>query len=205
MKKILLTLVAALGLAAGTAQASENAMVWDKAPDKTTDLGALQNGAKVFVNYCVGCHSAAFMRYNRLRDIGLTEQQIKDNLLFTTDKVGETMKAAIDPTPGQGLVRRQSARLDPDRPFARWRRRQRGRLPLHFPAHLLPRRHQGDGLEQSGLPERRYAPRAVGIAGIAQADLREVASHGHATEVFKGWEQLSPWNDDRGAVRPDRG
>ena len=37
------------------------------------------------------------MRYNRLRDIGLSEQQIKDNLLFTTDKVGETMKAAIDP------------------------------------------------------------------------------------------------------------
>ncbi len=37
------------------------------------------------------------MRFNRLQDIGLTEQQIKDNLLFTTDKVGETMKAAIDP------------------------------------------------------------------------------------------------------------
>jgi ubiquinol-cytochrome c reductase cytochrome c1 subunit len=57
----------------------------------------LQNGAKLFVNYCLNCHSAAFMRYNRLTDIGLTEQQIKDNLLFTTDKVGDTMKAAIDP------------------------------------------------------------------------------------------------------------
>ena len=42
------------------------------------------------------------MRYNRLRDIGLTEQQIKDNLLFTTDKVGETMKAAIDPEEAKG-------------------------------------------------------------------------------------------------------
>ena len=37
------------------------------------------------------------MRFNRLKDIGLTDQQVKDNLLFTTDKVGETMKAAIDP------------------------------------------------------------------------------------------------------------
>ena len=64
---------------------------------KTTDLASLQNGAKIFVNYCLNCHSAAFMRYNRLTDIGLTEKQIKDNLLFTTDKVGETMKAAIDP------------------------------------------------------------------------------------------------------------
>jgi ubiquinol-cytochrome c reductase cytochrome c1 subunit len=60
-------------------------------------MAALQNGAKLFVNYCLNCHSAAFMRYNRLTDIGLTEQQIKDNLLFTSAKVGDTMKAAIDP------------------------------------------------------------------------------------------------------------
>jgi ubiquinol-cytochrome c reductase cytochrome c1 subunit len=60
-------------------------------------VAALQNGAKLFVNYCLNCHSAAFMRYNRLQDIGITEQQIKDNLLFTTDKVGDTMKANIDP------------------------------------------------------------------------------------------------------------
>jgi ubiquinol-cytochrome c reductase cytochrome c1 subunit len=87
-----------LGLAAGAAHAAGGGTIaWDKAPNKTNDLAALQNGAKLFVNYCLNCHSAAFMRYNRLTDIGLTEQQIKDNLLFTTEKVGETMKAAIDP------------------------------------------------------------------------------------------------------------
>jgi ubiquinol-cytochrome c reductase cytochrome c1 subunit len=48
------------------------------------------------------------MRYNRLTDIGLTEQQIKDNLLFTTEKVGETMKADIDPEASQGMVWCQS-------------------------------------------------------------------------------------------------
>lgn len=85
-----------LGLATG-AQAASGGAVWDKAPGKTTDSGSLQNGAKVFVNYCLNCHSAAFMRYNRLTDIGLTEKQIKDNLMFSTEKVGETMKAAIDP------------------------------------------------------------------------------------------------------------
>jgi cytochrome c1 len=41
---------------------------------------------KLFVNYCLNCHSAAFMRFNRLKDIGLTDQQIKDNLLFTDRK-----------------------------------------------------------------------------------------------------------------------
>lgn len=97
MKKIILSFIAALGLVAGAAQAATGGVAWDKAPNKTNDLPALQNGAKLFVNYCVGCHSAAFMRYNRLKDIGLTEQQIKDNLLFTTDKIGETMKANIDP------------------------------------------------------------------------------------------------------------
>jgi cytochrome c1 len=79
---------------------------WDKAPSRTNDLPALQNGAKLFVNYCLNCHSAAFMRYNRLQDIGITEQQIKDNLLFTTDKVGDH-EGRIDPARTQGMVRRQ--------------------------------------------------------------------------------------------------
>ena len=65
---------------------------------RVTDMAALQNGAKLFVNHCLSCHAAAFMRYNRLRDIGLTEQQIKDNLIFTGAKVGDTMQVgAADP------------------------------------------------------------------------------------------------------------
>jgi ubiquinol-cytochrome c reductase cytochrome c1 subunit len=67
----------------------------DKAPDRSRDYAALQNGAKVFVNYCLNCHSASYFRYNRLMDIGLTEQQIKDNLLFTAEKVGEPMTIAM--------------------------------------------------------------------------------------------------------------
>lgn len=67
----------------------------DKAPDKTRDQAALQNGAKLFVNYCLNCHSASYMRYNRLQDIGLSDQQIKDNLMFTADKIGEQMKIAM--------------------------------------------------------------------------------------------------------------
>ena len=66
------------------------------APIDATDHASLQRGAKTFVNYCLNCHSANYMRYNRLVDIGLTEKQIKDNLLFAGDKVGDTMKVAID-------------------------------------------------------------------------------------------------------------
>jgi ubiquinol-cytochrome c reductase cytochrome c1 subunit len=97
MKKVFLTVMTALSLMAGSVHASGGGIAWDKAPDRSNDLAALQNGAKLFVNYCLNCHSAAFMRFNRLTDIGLTEQQIKDNLLFSSEKVGDTMKAAIDP------------------------------------------------------------------------------------------------------------
>lgn len=98
MKK-LFALLLSLGLALGAANASANegGIPWDKAPIKTNDQVALQHGAKLFVNYCLNCHSAAYMRYNRLTDIGLTEKQIKENLLFGSSKVGETMKSAIDP------------------------------------------------------------------------------------------------------------
>ena len=95
-KKFILGLALALGLSA-TVQANVAGPAWDKAPDKINDQAALQNGAKVFVNYCLNCHSAAFQRYNRLQDIGLTPEQIKSNLLVTNAKVGDTMKAAIDP------------------------------------------------------------------------------------------------------------
>ncbi|MBA4109602.1 MAG: cytochrome c1 [Leptothrix sp. (in: Bacteria)] len=95
MKKILASLLAVFALMSGARASTE--LVLDRFPyERVTDLAALQNGAKLFVNYCLNCHAAGFMRYNRLRDIGLTEKQIKENLLFATDKVGETMKVSMD-------------------------------------------------------------------------------------------------------------
>ncbi|MEY4600158.1 MAG: hypothetical protein RLZZ445_2955 [Pseudomonadota bacterium] len=69
----------------------------DKAPIDLKDEASLQRGARHFVNYCLNCHNASFMRFNRLRDIGLTDQQIIDNLVFTGVKVGDLMKVAMDP------------------------------------------------------------------------------------------------------------
>jgi ubiquinol-cytochrome c reductase cytochrome c1 subunit len=96
MKRILLSLLLAIGMA-GTAAASEGGVAWDKFPAaKLTDVAALQNGAKLFTNYCLNCHAASYMRYNRLRDIGLSEGEIKANLMFATDKVGDTMNISLD-------------------------------------------------------------------------------------------------------------
>lgn len=78
--------------------ASEDGVPWDLFPtDKLTDKAALQNGAKLFVNHCLNCHGASFMRYNRLKEIGLSEAQIKKNLIFAPEtKVGDTMKTTLD-------------------------------------------------------------------------------------------------------------
>lgn len=101
MNKIIAKLLATLCLGAGLVsgvQAAGDGIAWDKFPkEKMSDMAALQHGAKLFVNYCLNCHSAAYMRYNRLKDIGLTDEQIKANLLFAGEKVGETMKVALDP------------------------------------------------------------------------------------------------------------
>jgi ubiquinol-cytochrome c reductase cytochrome c1 subunit len=89
-------LIAVLALVPGLVFANEGGFPLDRAPERH-DMASLQNGAKLFVNYCLNCHSAASMRYNRLRDLGLTEEQIKNNLLFSADKVGALMTTAMRP------------------------------------------------------------------------------------------------------------
>lgn len=89
-------LIAILALLPGLAFASEGGIPLDKAPARTS-LTSLQNGAKLFVNYCLNCHSAVNMRYNRLKDLGLTDDQIKNNLLFSADKVGDLMTTSLRP------------------------------------------------------------------------------------------------------------
>lgn len=82
-------------VAASGALAAESGLRLEPAPARRLDNESLQRGARNFVNYCLTCHSAQHMRYNRLSDLGLTEQQIKDNLMFATDKIGSTMTVAM--------------------------------------------------------------------------------------------------------------
>ena len=88
-------LLAALAFAPATLLAAGGGHPLDRAPIDARDLVSLQAGARTFVNYCLNCHGAQYMRYNRLTDLGLTEAQIRDNLMFAADKVGETMKVAM--------------------------------------------------------------------------------------------------------------
>lgn len=90
MKKLLTALLFAPLLAF----ASGASIHLDRAPDVQGDKAALQSGAKTFVNYCLNCHGASYVRYNRLTELGLSEQQVKENLMFTAEKIGEQMRVA---------------------------------------------------------------------------------------------------------------
>jgi ubiquinol-cytochrome c reductase cytochrome c1 subunit len=92
LKKLLLSLAMLPMLAL-----ANTAAITVTAPIDLSDQASLQRGARTFVNSCLNCHSANYMRYNRLQDIGLTEDQIKNNLLFAGEKVGDTMTVAMNP------------------------------------------------------------------------------------------------------------
>ncbi len=79
------------------ASANGNGVHLDKAPIDLKDRVSLQRGAKTFTTYCLSCHSASYMRYNRLKDLGLNEEQLRKDLLLPADlKLGSTMQAAMD-------------------------------------------------------------------------------------------------------------
>jgi ubiquinol-cytochrome c reductase cytochrome c1 subunit len=191
MKKLVFVLIAAFGFLTG-AQANEGGLAWDKAPSQTNNLASLQNGARLFVNYCLNCHSAAFMRYNRLKDIGLTEQQIKENLLFTTEKVGDTMKAAIDPKQAKEWFGGNPPDLTV---IARSRSGSGGSGADYLYTYL--RTYYRDDSKATGWNNLAYPNVAMPnvlweLQGQRKPLYEEREEHGHKVPVFKGWQQISP-------------
>jgi ubiquinol-cytochrome c reductase cytochrome c1 subunit len=138
-KKKGIALLAALLAVSGAAVASEAGNdVVTPARNDITNMASLQRGARNFVNYCMGCHSARYVRYGRLgQDLGLSEQQVIDNLMFTGERIHDTMKISMrsedaarwfgTPPPDLSLIARsrgpdyiysflKSFYLDPSRP-----------------------------------------------------------------------------------------
>ena len=81
---------------AGGARAAGGAIPLLEAKVELGDRASLQRGAKLFVNYCAGCHSARLMRFSRMgQDLALTEQQVRANLMLATDKPGDPILATL--------------------------------------------------------------------------------------------------------------
>jgi len=195
LSSLFLALVTALSLGlAGTAAhaAGGDTIAWDKAPNKVNDLPALQEGAKLFVNYCLNCHSAAYMRYNRLQDIGLTEQQIKDNLLFATDKIGDTMKSNIDPKQAKEWF----GGLPPDLTLVARSRAGHGGTGADY-LYTYLRTYYRDPTKATGwnnlaFPNVGMPHVLYQLQGEREPIFETVKAHGQDTQVFKGWKQIAP-------------
>ncbi len=191
MKKILLSILLTV-CSFSTVLANSEGMAWDRAPNKTNDVVSLQNGAKLFVNYCLNCHSAAYMRFNRLKDIGLSEAQIKDNLLFTTDKVGDNMKVAMDPKQAKEWF----GGVPPDLTvIARSRAGHNGTGADYLYTYL--RSYYRDETKATGWNNLAYPnvgmPHVLWqLQGERKAVFETAHEHGHEAHVFKGFEQITP-------------
>ncbi len=94
MKKQLLAIL--LLVSPALALASSGEVHLDKVQINPENKESLQRGARTFVNYCLSCHSAKYQRYNRMaRDLGMNEEDVIENLMFTGDKIGDTMDIAL--------------------------------------------------------------------------------------------------------------
>lgn len=191
MKKIITALSLVVSLVGG-AHAAGSDFPLEKAPQLTNDLSALQNGAKLFINHCLSCHSAAFMRYNRLRDIGLTEKQIKENLMFATDKVGDTMKATIDPKQAKEWF----GKNPPDLTLvARSRASGAGSgadylytfLRTFYRDETKPTGWNNMAFPNAGMPHVMWE-----MQGERRPVFNSVTEHGKEVKKFTGWEQVTP-------------
>jgi len=193
MKKLILVLISAFGLLGSAHANTGGAIAWDRAPVDTSNMASLQNGAKLFVNYCLNCHSAAYMRYNRLQDIGFTTEQIKDNLLFATDKVGETMKAAIDPKQAKEWF----GANPPDLSVIARSRAAAGQGSGADYLYTYLRSYYPDDTKATGWNNLAFP--SVGmphvlweLQGKRRPIEEEHEEHGHVVKTFKGWEQVTP-------------
>lgn len=195
MKKILSFVVLVCMMSVSTLCAAEGGIEWDKFPtERVNDVAALQRGAKTFVNYCLNCHNAAFMRYNRMRDIGLSEKQIKDNLLFATEKVGDTMKVAMDPK----MAKEWFGATPPDLSLvARSRAGEKGSgadylytyLRTFYKDESRPTGWNNLAFPNVGMPHVLWE-----LQGVREAKFVDKESHegGEKALVFDHFEQVSP-------------
>jgi ubiquinol-cytochrome c reductase cytochrome c1 subunit len=192
IKRILVSLWLAL---AGAAQAAGGGVAWDQFPtDKLSDRSALQRGAKLFVNYCLNCHSASYLRFNRMEDLGLTPDQIRTNLLFTTDKVGETMKVAIDAKQAKEWF----GALPPDLSVIARSRSAPGQGSGADYLYTYLRSYYRDDSKPTGWNNLAFP--SVGMPNVLwelQGERRplfeKMTEHGHEVELFTGrWETVKP-------------
>jgi ubiquinol-cytochrome c reductase cytochrome c1 subunit len=181
VRNAVIAFVLGLGIAGGVSAQHEAEL--DAANNNVGNTSSLQRGAKYFVNYCLGCHSAQYVRYNRLaQDLQMSEQQVIDNLMFTGERPFDTMAISMRPEDS-----------------ARW-------FSITPPDLSLIARSRGTDYIYTFLrsfyvdPERPTGVDNVVLPGTAmphvlwelQGTQRAVFEQHDGVETFEGFEQIRP-------------
>ena len=187
--------LAILALLPGLAFANEGGIALDKAPDRSNNMAALQHGAKLFVNYCLNCHNASSMRYNRLKDLGLSEEQIKNNLLFTGEKVGEMMTTTMKPSDAKAWF----GVVPPDLSVIQRAKASGAGTGSDYLYTYLRTFYKDDtrptGWNNMVVPNVAMPHVLWELQGVQKVVMKEVADphdHGKKIHQFAGFEQVTP-------------
>jgi len=186
MRTKLLVLLAALAPAAGFAAGGGAHL--DRAGNDVGNRASLQRGAANFVNYCLGCHSAKYVRYNRVAaDLGISEAQLIDNLMFTGERPHDTMRIGINPD----QAKRWFGVVPPDLSLIA---RSRGTDYLYtFLRSFYADPAKATGVNNIVLPGTAMPHVLAELQGVQQAVWEgHVDAQGNAQKHFKGFEPGTP-------------
>jgi ubiquinol-cytochrome c reductase cytochrome c1 subunit len=186
MRTKLLVLLAALAPAAGFAAGGGAHL--DRAGNDVGNRASLQRGAANFVNYCLGCHSAKYVRYNRVAaDLGISEAQLIDNLMFTGERPHDTMRIGINPD----QAKRWFGVVPPDLSLIA---RARGTDYLYtFLRSFYADPTKATGVNNIVLPGTAMPHVLAELQGVQEAVWEgHVDAQGNAQKHFKGFEPGTP-------------
>jgi len=188
MKKLISLVV--LALMPMTLLASSGGYPLDSANIDLTDKASLQRGARTFVNYCLNCHTASYVRYNKLvDDLGLSEAEVEQNLMFTSDKLGSQMKIAMTAEQAASFFGTQPPDLSL---IARAKKNGPDWLYTYLRTFYLddsrPFGVNNMVFKDVGMPHVLWE-----LQGTQKAVFKtETDEHGHEHHVFENFEQVTP-------------
>ncbi len=180
-------------MSSGPAAGAEGPVMQAKANNDVGNVASLQRGARNFVNYCMGCHSAKYVRYNRLaEDLGITEEELIENLMFAAEKPHETMEIAMLSADAE----RWFGQSPPDLSLIA---RARGTDYLfNFLRSFHADETRPTGVNNVMLPNVSMPHVLWELQGTQRAVFETEEHDGMPREVFKGFEAVSP-----GKLSPD--
>lgn len=183
MRIAFLAFVLGLGLSgAAVAQHAEGGL--EPANNSIGSTASLQRGAKYFVNYCMGCHSAQYVRYNRIaEDLSIPEQLVVDNLMFTGERPFDTMAIAMRPEDSA----RWFGRTPPD--LSLMARSKGTDYIYNFLRSFYASPGRPTGVDNTVLPGTAMPHPLWQLQGVQRAVF---AADEHGAQVFEGFEVVAP-------------